>query len=274
METILKTRLGKLINARCDKYITEEMEDNSVDLVITSPPYNIGIPYDEYDDKKEPAQYFFEMSVMFDMIRDKMKPDGRLCINVPYEVNMKHSESGGRMFMAGKWWGLLIGLGFKWAGLVDLQEKSPHKSKTTAWGSWLSPSAPYIYNPKECCMILYKDQWKKENKGNSYFSDSQEHKNEFYEYVSGSWKYQAETKWLTQANFSLDIPLKALKILSWENDLVFDPFSGSGTTALACEMLNRRWIATELSSGYCIQSRDRISEYVTSNELLGDLFEL
>ena len=140
-------------------------------------------------------------------------------------------------------------VGFKFAGIVDLNEAQAQRPKYTSWGSWLSPSAPYIYNPKECMIIAYKKEWKKEKPGKSYFNEG--NKREFMDLVFGSWKYCAEMRGLTDANFSLDIPLSALKILSFEGDIVLDPFMGSGTTAEACIRLNRRYIGFEISQKYC-----------------------
>jgi len=64
------------------------------------------------------------------------------------------------------------------------------------------------------------------------------------------WKYRAETKGLTKANYSLDIPMKAIKILSFIDDIVLDPFIGSGTTAVACKETGRKYIGIELSPEY------------------------
>ena len=140
-------------------------------------------------------------------------------------------------------------IGFKWAGLVDLIEAQSQRVKYTAWGSYLSASAPYIYNPKECLIIAYKNDWKK-GKGESSLT-----KEEFIEYVSGMWEYRAETKGLTKANYSLDIPMKAIKILSFVNDIVLDPFLGQGTTIKACKILNRKYIGIDISKRYCQVAR-------------------
>ena len=88
---------------------------------------------------------------------------------------------------------------------------------------------------------------------------SQEDKKEFMELVFGQWKYFADTKSLTKATFSLDIPIKAIKILSYKNDLVLDCFSGSGTTAMAAKKLGRNYIGFELSPNYTEISRRRLS---------------
>ena len=192
-----------------------------------------------------------------------------MAINVPYEAKFPKEEM--RLFFVSEFWKLLKGIGFQWAGIVDLVEPSAQRVKLSAWGSWISPSAPYIYNPKECIILCYKNQWKKERKGKSYFNE--ENKSEFIELTSGQWKYKPETKGLTEANFSLDLPLNALKILSWENDVVFDPFMGSGTTALACEMLNRKWIGTEISKNYCKIACSRIRKYINASKTVERFFK-
>jgi site-specific DNA-methyltransferase (adenine-specific) len=175
-------------------------------------------------------------------------------------------------------------IGYKFYGIVDLDEESPHRSKTTAWGSWMSPSAPYIYNPKECVILAYKKthikkvkgepQWKFDvvdleqedgsiKKKNVY---QDEDKKEFMDLVYGQWSYFADTKQMTKATFSLDIPQKAIRILSYKNDLVLDPFCGSGTSMVAAEIDKRRWVGIELSPRYCEVARERVQHFVDKNK--------
>jgi site-specific DNA-methyltransferase (adenine-specific) len=149
-------------------------------------------------------------------------------------------------------------IGYGFAGIADLDEKAPQKVKYSAWGSWLSASAPYMHNPKECVLIGYKDQWKKLNVGESYWTDSDEDKKGFMEVVSGLWGYFAETRGMTEANFSLDIPVKAIKFMTYKDDVVLDPFMGSGTTAVASVNLDRNYIGFEVSENYCKIARSRV----------------
>ena len=250
------TKNGVLFNEDCSETILY-FDDNSIDLVITSPPYNVGIPYDKYDDMLLKEEYFEMIYDIFENLFTKLVVGGRIAVNIPYEVNFKH-QGEGRCFMAAEYWHILQEIGYKWAGMADLTEDSPHIVKRTAWGSWLSASAPYIYNPKECVLLAYKGQWKKMNQGKSYFNA--DNKKEFMDYVTGQWPYRAETKKWTEANYSLDIPLTALKMLTYEDDLVYDPFMGSGTTAVACEMLDRQWLGSEISKNYCEVARERLVE--------------
>lgn len=234
--------INKIICGDCLEVI-EEIPDNSIDLVVTSPPYNCGIDYDVYKDDLEYSDYICLMYNRLLEVFRVLKDTGRIALNIPYEVNLH--ERGGRIFLASDYWQLMRKIGFKWAGLVDLVETQSQRVKYTAWGSYLSASAPYIYNPKECLIIAYKNNWGK-GKGENSLT-----KEEFIEFVSGMWEYRAETKGLTKANFSLDIPLKAIKILSFINDIVLDPFLGQGTTIKACKLLNRRYIGIDISKRYC-----------------------
>ena len=265
---VFETDLGALYRDECVTHMSKNMENESVDLVITSPPYNVNIDYDDYDDNLIYRHYFENMNNIFYFIYNKLKNDGRMIVNIPYEAKFPKEDI--RVFFVADFWKMLKNIGFRWAGMVDLVEPSAPRVKLSAWGSWLSPSAPYIYNPKECAIICYKNQWKKERKDKSYFND--ENKSEFIKLTGAQWDYKAETKGLTKANFSLDFPLNALKILSYENDVVFDPFMGSCTTALACEMLTRKWIGTEISQKYCKVGSQRLKRYVNSLKTIEEFF--
>jgi len=254
--------INKIYNTDCREGM-KFISDNSVDLVITSPPYNVGINYNTWNDNLSFDDYIqFTKEWLIEVYRI-LKDDGRIALNILYEINIK--ERGGRILLVSEYYQLMKHVGFNFAGIVDLIENAPHRVKYTSWGSWLSPSAPYIYNPKECVLLMYKKQWKKKYKGKSYFSN--DNKEEFMELTSGMWKYRAETRKLTEANFSLDLPLSAIKILSFENDLVLDPFMGSGTTAIACINTNRNYIGFELNKEYYEIAKNRINKHILDNDL-------
>jgi site-specific DNA-methyltransferase (adenine-specific) len=102
---------------------------------------------------------------------------------------------------------------------------------------------------------------------------TEEQKREFIDLVYGQWGYFADTKSMTKATFSMDIPTKAIKILSYRNDIVLDPFAGSATTCVAAEILDRRWIGIELSPDYCEISRKRIQAFVDDKKQSKLVFE-
>jgi site-specific DNA-methyltransferase (adenine-specific) len=183
-------------------------------------------------------------------------------------------------------WQIMKQVGFKFFGIVDLEEQSPHRSKTTAWGSWMSPSSPYIYNPKECVILAYKKHHIKKVKGEPQWKGTpteieqedgtlkkkvvyeEMDKKEFMELVFGQWNYFADTKSLTKATFSMDIPTKAIKILSYKNDVVLDPFAGSGTSLVAAETLDRRWLGIELSPNYMEVAQKRVQAFIDERKQL------
>ena len=137
---------NKIYNGDCIE-VMKTMTESSIDLIVTSPPYGVGIVYDTHNDDVPFSEYKeFSKSWLTEAYR-VLKDDGRIALNIPYEINRQ--DKGGRIFMVAELWSIMQSIGYKFYGLVDLNENSPHRSKTTAWGSWMSPSAPYLYNPKE-----------------------------------------------------------------------------------------------------------------------------
>lgn len=252
--------------------------DNFIDLIVTSPPYNVGIDYDSWDDQKSMDDYYKWVKEWLQESYRTLKDDGRIAINIPYEVNVQ--DRGGRIFFTSDYWQIMKEVGFNLFGIVDLEEASPHRVKTTAWGSWMSPSSPYIYNPKECVILAYKNSAKKLEKGEPEWSYEevqvldkvkrvykQEDKDEFMQLVFAQWKYFADTRSLTKATFSEDIPAKAIKILTYKGDLVLDCFSGSGTTAISAKKLGRNYIGFEISPQYHKISEKRIKDLEIQQEV-------
>jgi site-specific DNA-methyltransferase (adenine-specific) len=274
---------NKIYNGDCIE-VMKTFPESSIDLIVTSPPYGVGIEYDTHNDDVPFSEYKeFSVSWLSEAYR-VLKDDGRIALNIPYEINRQ--DKGGRIFMVAELWKIMQDIGYKFYGLVDLNENSPHRSKTTAWGSWMSPSAPYIYNPKECVILAYKKNHIKKVKGEPQWKGDiidlqqedgttkkktvyqEEDKKEFMELVYGQWDYFADTKQMTKATFSMDIPMKAIKILTYKNDLVLDPFCGSGTSMAAAEILHRRWIGIELSPNYTEVAKERVQHFVDRNKQL------
>ena len=268
---------GKILNGDCIE-VMKTIPEGSVDLLVTSPPYGVNIAYDVHNDDMTPKEYLkFTKEWMTEAYR-VLKDDGRIALNIPYEINRQ--DKGGRVFLVSEVWQTMKQIGYKFFGIVDLEEESPHRSRTTAWGSWMSPSSPYIYNPKECVILAYKKQHIKKIKGQPQWTYelvdvedengvikqkkmyTEDQKREFIDLVFGQWNYFAYTKSMTKATFSMDIPTKAIKILSYKNDVVLDPFAGSGTSLVAAEVLDRRWIGIELSPNYTEVARKRVQGFV------------
>ena len=274
---------NRIINGDCID-VMGTFPESCIDLVCTSPPYNVGIKYDTHNDELIMDEYWDFTEKWLTEVYRVIKDDGRVSINIPYEINVQ--SRGGRVFFVSEFWAVMKKVGFKFFGVVDLEEDSPHRSKTTAWGSWMSPSSPYIYNPKECVILAYKKQHIKKVKGVPQWVGvptdiemedgttkkkvvyQDDDKKEFMELVFGQWKYLNDSRPMTKATFSADIPTKAIKILTYKNDIVLDPFAGSGTSLVSAEILNRRWIGIELSENYCKVALDRVQAFIDQKSQL------
>ena len=128
-------------------------------------------------------------------------------------------------------------------------------SRRTAWGSWLSASAPYVIAPVEAIVIMYKDQWKKNRKGISDIT-----REEFLAYTNGMWQFNGENgKRLGHpAPFPTELPRRCIRIFSYVGDTVLDPFLGSGTTLISCYETQRIGIGVEINNEYCKKAADRL----------------
>lgn len=234
------------------------IDDNSVDLVVTSPPYNVGIEYDTHVDNMPWDDYYKWSDVWMREVHRILKPDGKFCLN--------HYLSFGR---GGERHSPLMDLnciavndvGFKHHGLALWWDIT--RTKYTAWGSWMSASAPYINSPVEGILILYKERWKKDTKGESTIS-----RNEFIESCSGIWKIKPEANEYTKANFPPALPRRCISLFTYRHDYVVDPFGGAGTTAIAAKTTGRDFTLFEISENYCEIARKRFSRYNNA-----DLFE-
>ncbi|KAA3621016.1 MAG: site-specific DNA-methyltransferase [Bacteroidetes bacterium] len=240
--------LNKIYNEDCLNTLARIPEDY-IDLTVTSPPYNIGIKYDVYKDKRPMEDYFAWTEYWLRELYRVTKEDGRVCINHYLSISM----NGKRCSPISNIINIAEKIGFKFHGLAVWTEGTI--SKLTAWGSWLSASAPYINTPYEGVVILYKEYWKKKKKGITNIS-----KEEFIKGYSGVWNLAAQHRKFHPTAFPESLPSRCIQLFSYEKDLVFDPFMGVGTTAVAAKRLNRNFIGAEVSKKYCDLAQKRLEE--------------
>jgi len=227
----------------------KSVDSKSIDLVVTSPPYNVGIEYDVHNDNMAWEDYYRWSEKWMREVYRVLKPDGRFCLN--HYLSMGQSSNRHSPLMDLNYIGVNF-VGFKHHGLAVWWDITI--TKRTAWGSWLSASAPYINSPLEGVLILYKDSWKLARRGDSTVT-----KEEFMEACSGIWKLQPERNREFPAPFPVSLPARCINMFTYRGDTVLDPFSGSGSTAVAAKQFERRYIGFEISDKYCKMARDRLN---------------
>ena len=241
-----QTDNGILYCGRAEK-ILPTLPDEVIDCVVTSPPYNLGIKYGVYKDELPYEEYLSWCKEWGNELYRILKPDGRFALN----HYLSCGKSGFRFapLMDLNW--IFQKIGFKHHGLAIWWDTT--LSKRTAWGSWLSARAPYLNSPFEGVLIMFKNQWRRFRKGKNAID-----KNLFMEIASGIWKIMPEKTRIHPAPFPENLVEYILRFFTYENDLIIDPFIGSGTTAVVCEKLNRKWIGIELDKKYCEIAKKRI----------------
>lgn len=244
----------------------KSLPDSSIDLVMTSPPYNCGIAYDSWDDSRPWEEYLEWTREWLIQVKRVLKPDGRFAINhlVEMGVPANGKKNGRRVSPQVELYRIITDLGMPivaqpmWADLT--------RSTLTSWGSWMSASAPYIYNPMEVILIGSRgEQWKKvrDKKDPGVNTISKE---DFMKGVAGVWNITPETRGLTMANFPVALPRLCIELLTFQGDVVLDPFMGSGTTAVAALMTGRHYVGIEISSQYATIADQRIKHYLATGE--------
>ena len=240
--------------------VLSRIPDLSIDLIITSPPYNFGHTYaqDPHDDTHEWNEYFEKLLRVWIECERVLKPGGRMAVNVQPlfsdYVPTHHIISR-----------QLARLGLLWKAEF-LWEKNNYNAKYTAWGSWKSPSMPYIKYTWEFIEVFDKEKHKKTGKREDIDITS----DEFKEWVLGKWTFPPETRmkdYEHPAMFPEELPRRLMKLFSYKNDIVLDPFNGAGTTSLVARKQGRRFIGIDISEQYCNMALKRVTDVNNTSEV-------
>lgn len=215
----------------------EELVDNCVSLTVTSPPYNIG---KDSDLDLNEDEYWKMINKVFSETYRVTNSGGRLVVNVanlgrkPYIPFSKYFTD------------VLTEIGFIMRGEI-IWQKSKGANANFAWGSWLSASNPVIRDIHEYCLVFSKDSMKNSNGGISTIE-----KDEFMESTLSIWNINPEKakKIGHPAPFPVELPKRFINLYSFKDDLVLDPFIGSGTTAVASKILQRNYVGYEINKDY------------------------
>jgi site-specific DNA-methyltransferase (adenine-specific) len=248
MEPFFDARFLRIYNA--DILGIDVIDEDSVDLVVTSPPYDVDIKYENYNDNLPYDRYLEFTREWLSKVQRLVKPDGRFCLNIPLDKN-----KGGQQSVSADITTIAKEVGWKYHSTIIWNEQNI--SRRTAWGSWMSASAPYVIAPVETIVVLYKSKWEKTRKGKSDIT-----RDEFMEWTNGVWNFSGESKARIghPAPFPIELPKRCIKLFSFQRDVILDPFLGSGTTLVACLQTDRVGIGVEINRNYCKLATRRLKE--------------
>jgi DNA modification methylase len=257
-----KDYLNKIVNGNCLKIIPY-LPNNNLDLVVCSPPYNTGHKYDVYKDNKPHKKYIAWLESIFRALYPKMKKGGRICVDIGDGCNGRvHTHVDVAEFMTNK---------LRYLHMSTIVWNKENSSIRTAWGSFKSPQEPSFPTSFEYVLIFAKGSYALQEKGETDLTTE-----EFVDWSLALWKFDKtdykESSFLIKnkihyAPFPEELPTRLIKMLSWVGATVLDPFSGVGTTALACKKLGRNYIGIELSKDYCKYAEDRLKYCVIQHPL-------
>lgn len=223
----------------------KELPDNSVHLMITSPPYNVT---KEYDQNLTLQQYLRLIENVMKETYRVLVNGGRACVNVanlgrkPY---IPLSDYIGR---------IMTDIGFNNRGQI-IWDKAASSGGSCAWGSWKSATNPSLRDVHEYILVFSEGSLSRK-KGKDTIR-----KEDFLEWTKSIWKMSTESAKRVKhpAPFPEELPHRLINLYSFEGDIILDPFMGSGTTAVAALKNKRRYVGYDVSMEYVRNANQRIA---------------
>ncbi len=227
----------------------DEIPDYSVHLMVTSPPYNVT---KEYDDNLTLAEYRALLKSVFTEVYKKLVTGGRACINL--------ANLGRKPYIALHSYIIqdMLDIGFLMRGEI-IWNKASSASPSTAWGTWLSAVNPVLRDIHEYILVFSKEAFNRKNLSGKVSSIS---KDEFLEFTKSVWTFPAESaqKVGHPAPFPVELPYRLIQLYTFKDEIVLDPFCGSGSTCIAAVNTGRRYIGYDINAEYVELAERRISE--------------
>lgn len=241
--------LNTIIASSCENM--KDIPNNSLHLMITSPPYNVS---KEYDNDLSLNEYLSLLKNCFTETYRVLVDGGRACINI---ANIGRKPYIPLSDYVSK---IMIEIGFNMRGEI-IWNKSAGAGISTAWGSFQSASNPILRDVHEYILIFSKGNYKRErNKEEKELRKDNITKEEFIEWTKSVWTMNTESAKRIghPAPFPEELPNRLIKLFSFTNDIVIDPFMGSGTTAIAAIKNKRNFVGYEINKEYINLANNRI----------------
>lgn len=248
------------------------LSSGSVQLVVTSPPYNLGKDYGTARDDATYHSYLDWVALWCEELWRVLEPGGRLCLNIPLDINLSFDSGGKRKtlkrpVLADFTHRLVNDQG--WVYNTTILWLENNISRRTAWGSWLKASDPWVNTAGEAVLVLSKERRKRDGRGKV----TEITREEFLDWTLGLWQFRGENtkRWKHPAPFPEELPRRLIRMFSFKDDVVLDPFLGSGTTCRAAKDLGRRSVGVEIDPTYYAVSieRCRSAPVPSATSLLG-----
>lgn len=254
-EEIPKDKLNKIYCKSSEDM--NDIPDNSVNLMITSPPYNVG---KEYDDDLSIEEYRELLKNVFQETYNKLATGGRACVNIA-NVGRKPYIPLHSLIID-----IMLDIGYIMRGEI-IWDKSASVGGSCAWGSWQSASNPVLRDVHEYILVFCKDSYSKKKvkvKKDTITRD------DFLSWTKSVWTFPTESakKIGHPAPFPIELPHRLINLYTYEEDVVLDPFCGSGTTCIAAIQNNRNYIGYDIVEEYVDLSNNRISQFKNQSKLI------
>jgi len=242
------------------------IEDGVVDLVICSPPYNVGKNYKNHNDALPLEEYLALLRDVWVECKRVMRPGARICVNVAGVDRQPYLPLQSFITLQ------LRDLGFLMRGQI-IWDKAASVGVSTAWGSWRSPSNPTLRDVHEYIIVFCKDQFRLEQPEGEMAKSTKQAamaarrlatdltSEEFTALTKSIWTFPtiAAQRVGHPAPFPVELPRRLIKLYSWKGALVLDPFCGSGSTCVAASQLERQWIGVDIDPHYVELAEKRVA---------------
>ena len=242
-----------------------EVKDNSVALVVTSPPYFAGKEYEQaVGHGHVPGSYIDYLKMLEDVFEQcarKLEPGGRIAVNVanlgrrPYR-----SLSADVIDILQNRLRLLLRGEVIW-------RKGRGAAGSFAWGSFQRPGNPVLRDVTERVVIASKGRFDRaltaaERHQERLPSEGTAHVDEFMEATTDVWEIPpaSANRVGHPAPFPVELPKRLIELYTYRGDLILDPFMGAGTTAVAAVRTGRHYVGFDTDSSYLALAEQRIAE--------------